>query len=311
MQVLRNILTVTSVFLIFCIPVSIFASTLKRRFFEEKKAMKIKTIKNDLILEDIECFNVGLSVDCGQAFRWVKREDGSFHGVIFKKAVDIVQNENEIIFKNTDEKAFHELLSPYFDLERDYAKICASFDDKYLKEACNQYNGIRILHQEPWEALCSFIISQNNNIPRIKGIIERLCSSFGEQIGESDFSFPSCERLAPLSEEELAPLRAGFRNKYILDAARKVACGEVDFEKIKAAPFDEARQELLKIKGVGEKVAQCALLYGFGRMEAFPVDVWVKRILSELYPDGFPQCAKGVEGIAQQYLFHWRRNLKE
>ena len=273
--------------------------------------MKLKTEKNDLILTDIECFNVGLSVDCGQAFRWRKTEDGSFHGVIFKRAVDIFQNENEIVFRNTDEKVFNELFVSYFDLERDYAKICASFDDEYLSKACQEYSGIRILRQEPWEALCSFIISQNNNIPRIKGIIERLCSAFGEQIGENDYAFPECETIAALNEEQLAPLRAGFRNKYILDAARKVSSGEVDFQMIQSAPIEEAQQELLKIKGVGAKVAQCALLYGFGRMEAFPVDVWVKRIMSELYPDGFPKCAKGVEGIAQQYLFHWRRNQKD
>lgn len=273
--------------------------------------MKIKTIKNDLILENTECFDVGLSVDCGQAFRWVKKADGSFHGVIFKKAFDVVQDKEKVIFKNTDEETFKKLLLPYFDLERDYAKICASFDDEYLKIACKEYYGIRILHQEPWEALCSFIISQNNNIPRIKGIIERLCRSFGEQIEENDFAFPSAEKIAALSESDLAPLRAGFRNRYILDAARKVSTGEVDFEKVNSSPLEEAKGELLKITGVGEKVAQCTLLYGFGKLDAFPVDVWVKRILAELYENGFPQCTKGVEGVAQQYLFHWRRNLEK
>ena len=245
--------------------------------------------------------------ECGQCFRWNADENGVYRGTAFGYPAQVWTEDGEVyLCSDAPEKMWRE----YFDLDRDYAGISAGFHGGEYLDACIAYGqGIRILRQEPWEALCSFIISQNNNIPRIKGIIERLCSSFGEQIGESDFSFPSCERLAALSEEELAPLRAGFRNKYILDAARKVSCGEVDFEKIKAAPFDEARQELLKIKGVGEKVAQCTLLYGFGRMEAFPVDVWVKRILSELYPDGFPQCAKGVEGIAQQYLFHWRRNL--
>lgn len=272
--------------------------------------MKIKSKNNDIILSDISCFNVGLSVDCGQAFRWTKKEDGSFHGVIFKRVVDIIQKENEIIFKNTDEKTFNEVFVPYFDLNRDYEKICSGFDDKYLKEACKEYSGIRILRQEPWETLCSFIISQNNNIPRIKGIIERLCASFGDDLGNGDFSFPSEETVSKLSQEDLAPLRAGFRNQYILDAAAKCFSGEVSLEKIKTMPIEEARQELMKIKGVGPKVAECTLLYGFGRVEAFPIDVWVKRILSELYEDGLPKCTKGVEGIAQQYLFHWRRNLE-
>lgn len=272
--------------------------------------MKLERRKNDIVLSDVSRFNVGLSVDCGQAFRWVKKEDGSFHGVIFKKEVDIVQYENEVIFKNTDEETFKTLLKPYFDLDRDYEKICAGFDDKYLKEACKKYSGIRILRQEPWETLCSFIISQNNNIPRIKGIIERLCNAFGEEIGNGDFSFPSAEVISNLCEADLAPLKAGFRTKYVLDAAAKCCSGEVLLEEIEKMPIEKARQELMKIKGVGPKVAECTLLYGFGRMEAFPVDVWVKRILSELYENGLPQCTKGVEGIAQQYLFHWRRNLE-
>ena len=173
------------------------------------------------------------------------------------------------------------------------------------------YYGIRILKQEPWEALCSFIISQNNNIPRITGIIDRLCSTWGEKNEKGEYSFPSYEILAGLTVEDLAPLKAGFRSKYILDAAQKLKNKEIDLNKIYSATMDEAREELMKIKGVGKKVADCTLLYGFGRMEAFPVDVWVKRIVEELYPDGLPECIKGNEGIAQQYLFHWRRNSKE
>lgn len=280
----------------------------KSGFFREKTAMEIKTKGKDLVLTGEECFDVGLCAFCGQAFRWEKRADGSFHSVIFKKSVDIVQTKSEIIFKNTDEELFKSLFVPYFDLERDYKKICDSFDDEYLKGACERYYGIRILRQEPWEALCSFIISQNNNIPRIRGIISRLCESFGERVGENDFAFPSAETLSRLSEEELSPLRAGFRSKYILDAAKKVFSGEVSLEKIETLELEQAREELKKIKGVGPKVAECTLLYGFGKIDAFPVDVWVKRIMSELYPSGLPSCTNGVRGIAQQYLFHRRRN---
>ena len=171
------------------------------------------------------------------------------------------------------------------------------------------YYGIRILKQEPWEALCSFIISQNNNIPRIMGIIDRLCSTYGDKNEKGEYTFPSYEKLINLTVEDLAPLRAGFRSKYILDAAQKLYNKEIDLQKIYSASMDEARNELMKIKGVGPKVAECTLLYGFGKKEAFPVDVWVKRIVSELYPEGLPECIKGNEGIAQQYLFHWRRNL--
>jgi N-glycosylase/DNA lyase len=267
----------------------------------------IKENKN-LIVKNIECLNIALSLDCGQAFRWRVENDNIWSGVVKNKYLKIKQNENNIIFYDTTEEEFNLIWKEYFDLERDYASILSSYNEKSLNSACEAYNGIRILKQDEWEAICSFIISANNNIPRIKGIIERLCENFGERVGER-FSFPTPEKIAELEVSDLEIIRAGFRAKYILDAAKKISTKEVDIEEIKNMSFEDAKKELLKIKGVGEKVAQCALLYGFGRLEAFPQDVWVKRIVSELYPDGLPECIKGTEGIAQQYLFHWRRNL--
>lgn len=267
----------------------------------------IKENKN-LIVKNIECLNIALSLDCGQAFRWRVENDNIWSGVVKNKYLKIKQNENSIIFYDTTEEEFNLIWKEYFDLERDYASILSSYDEKSLNSACEAYNGIRILKQDEWEAICSFIISANNNIPRIKGIIERLCENFGERVGER-FSFPTPEKIAELEVSDLEIIRAGFRAKYILDAAKKISTKEVDIEEIKNMSFEDAKKELLKIKGVGEKVAQCALLYGFGRLEAFPQDVWVKRIVSELYPDGLPECIKGTEGVAQQYLFHWRRNL--
>ncbi len=274
--------------------------------------MKIKERENDIILENIECFNVELSLFCGQAFRWMKNNDGSFTGVVKGKVLNISQNENQIIFKNTKIEDFENIWMDYFDLENDYKEICNRFEeDVNLKKAKDEYYGIRVLNQEPWETLCSFIISQNNNIPRISGIIGRLCENFGEKINEENYSFPSYEKLKGVTAEDLSILRAGFRAKYIADAVEKLNSGKISLEQIKKMPIEQARQELMKIKGVGPKVAECTLLYGFKRKEAFPVDVWVKRIMAELYPDGLPECTKNVEGIAQQYLFHWRRNLKE
>lgn len=272
--------------------------------------MEIIKENNNLIIKNIECFNIALSLDCGQAFRWRVENDNIWCGVVKNKYLKIKQNENNIIFYDTTVEDFNLIWKEYFDLERDYNSILNRYNESNLVSACEKYNGIRILKQDEWEAICSFIISQNNNIPRIKGIIERLCENFGEKTGES-YSFPSALVLAEKSLDDLAVLRAGFRAKYILDAAKKVSTKEVDIEKIKTMNFEDAKAELLKIKGVGEKVAQCSLLYGFGRIQAFPQDVWVKRIVSELYPDGLPECIKGTEGIAQQYLFHWRRNLDE
>ena len=273
--------------------------------------MKIIKENKNIILKNQECFDIALSLDCGQAFRWRKNEENIWSGVAKNKYLKLKQiDKNEIIFYDTTEADFNLIWKEYFDLERDYNLILNNYDEINLITACKKYNGIRILKQDEWEAICSFIISQNNNIPRIKGIIERLCENFGEKTGES-YSFPTAEVIAQKNLDDLSVLRAGFRAKYILDAAQKISSKEIDIEKIKAMNFEDAKAELIKIKGVGEKVAQCALLYGFGRIEAIPVDVWVKRIVSELYPDGLPECIKGSEGIAQQYLFHWRRNLEE
>lgn len=285
-----------------------------------KSPIQYETVGSNIILKHAECLSLDLTLDCGQAFRWKKSENGKWNAAVMGKYIELKQETDSdnpsidtLIFYNTSEDDFKNIWIPYFDLERDYADICTRIsDDESIKKAVEEFYGIRILNQEPWEALCSFIISQNNNIPRIKGIIERLCKSFGDPISQNGetvaYSFPTAQRIAALEPEELAPLRAGFRNKYIIDAARKVAFGEVDLEKIKTLPLCEAEAELIKIKGVGSKVAQCTLLYGCNHIDAFPVDVWVKRIMSEMYPNGLPKCTDGVRGIAQQYLFHWRRN---
>ncbi|MCR4925408.1 MAG: DNA-3-methyladenine glycosylase 2 family protein [Clostridiales bacterium] len=257
---------------------------------------------------EFDNINIALTLDCGQAFRWSSDEKGVWHGVAFGKVLDIEQTQSKIIFFNTSLEDFEKIWLNYFDLERDYKKITSQLKkDEQLNKAITACYGIRILRQESWEALCSFIISQNNNIPRIKGIIERMCKCFGEDLSNGDFSFPSAEKIATLSVEDLSPLRAGFRARYIIDAAQRVADGRIDIEKISAMDIEKARESLKTITGVGAKVAECTLLYGFNRIEAFPIDVWVKRVMAEMYPNGLPECTKGIEGIAQQFLFHYIR----
>ena len=270
---------------------------------------KILDRKNTVIpCPDI--FNLGLCLDCGQAFRWEEDENGFWHGVIRSRYYCLKQEGGRLFVSGSADEESINILKEYFDFDRDYAEITDKLKkDKYFKKAFDEYAGIRILRQDGWEALCSFIISQNNNIPRIKGMISRLGENFGEKIGEDAYSFPSAERLSILTAEDLSVLRSGFRAKYIIDAAKKAASREVELEKINQMPVEKAGEALMTIKGVGPKVAECTLLYGFNRLEAFPVDVWVKRILSEMYPDGLPECFSGYEGIAQQYLFHYRRNL--
>ena len=264
---------------------------------------------NDLIIENISPFDLALTLDCGQAFRWNKGDNGSFEGIAMGRYLKIKQEENKIIFYNTSQEDFDNIWKGYFDFERDYnAILLKASQNELLKSISQNCGGIRLLRQDPWEALCSFIISQNNNIPRIKGIINRLCENFGEKI-EEGFTFPSAERLSSLTVEDLTPLRAGFRAKYILNAAKKCT-SEIDLNSLHTLPIDEARNILMTITGVGPKVADCTLLFGLGFHSAFPMDVWMKRAMAVLFnnklPDGFEDCA----GIIQQYIFHYARTEK-
>lgn len=247
------------------------------------------------------------TLDCGQSFRWVEC-DGGFKGIAFNREVVMRKDGETLYIDNCSEEDFETIWKNYLDLELDYGKIRGEICKIHpvLKEASEYAKGIRILRQDSWEALCTFIISQNNNIKRIKGIVARLCENFGEKTG-GGYAFPSAQRLAELSEPDLAPLRAGFRNKYIIDAAQKVAQGEVNLELCRELPYEQARAELMKIKGVGVKVADCTLLFGFHRIEAFPVDVWMKRALETLFPDMTADDFGQYAGIAQQYIFHYSR----
>lgn len=273
--------------------------------------VEIKKESSDLIVKISGCINLDYTLDCGQSFRWKKTAEGVWQAVAYNKKISVKQvDENTLLFLGVTEEEFEKIWKKYFDLERDYPEIINRFrEDPHLLKATEKYYGIRVLNQEPWETICSFIISQNNNIPRIKRIIERLCENFGEDLGDGFFTFPSAEKISSLTAEDLSVLRAGFRTKYILDASKRISDKEINFDEIFANDISYGRQELMKICGVGPKVAECCLLYAFGKKEAFPIDVWVKRILEELYSDGFPACAYPEAGIAQQYLFHWRRNI--
>ncbi len=269
--------------------------------------MEVTKTQNGVRISGVSDLDLAQTLDCGQSFRWVEK-DGKFSGVACGKKVEIYYENEDLCIDNTTVEDFEGIWRNYLDLDLDYGKIRAEVSAIHpvLKEACAYAPGIRILRQEPWEALCTFIISQNNNIKRIKGIVGRLCESFGEKIDDY-YTFPGAEKLASLEAEDLAPIRAGFRNKYIIDAAVKVAFGEVDLEKCRVIEYGEARAELMKIKGVGTKVADCTLLFGLHRIEAFPVDVWMRRALEKLFPDMTENDFGSYAGIAQQYIFHYSR----
>ncbi len=250
------------------------------------------------------------TLESGQCFRWRRSENGTYYGISGSHVVTVKQCSDGVIFAADSEEDIRFWLM-YFDEQTDYDAVIRQFAaDKTLKEAAEENGGIRILRQEPFETLISFIISQNNNIPRITGIIDRLCEGFGEKITDrfgGMWSFPTAKRLAELSPEDLAPLRAGFRVRYILDAACKVNSGAVGLDRIYDMSYDEGKEYLKTITGVGDKVADCVLLFAYHKTEAFPSDVWIKRITAEYYADGLPECMGDYKGIAQQYLFEYFR----
>lgn len=238
-----------------------------------------------------------------------KNDDNSFEGVALDKYLKITKKTDKIILMNTSKEDFENVWKDYFDLSLNYNYVRSELEktnDK-MKKICNYSPGIRILKQDPWEALCSFIISQNNNIPRIKGIINRLCENFGYQISNGVYSFPKANELSTLNDSDLDILKCGFRSKYILDAAKKVSSGEINLNNIKKMKIDLARKELQKIKGVGPKVAECTLLYGMYRLEAFPMDVWMKRAMEKIFSDMKAEDFGQYAGIAQQYIFNYIR----
>ncbi len=262
---------------------------------------------------NITPFNLKDTFECGQCFRWNENPDGSYTGVARKKVLNIKMSEKNAVLSDDSP-----IWNDYFDAETDYNKVIRDLSvDEVMVKAIKESSGIRILKQEFSETVISFIISQNNNIPRIKSIIENLCKNFGENLGCGYFSFPEMKVLASLTPSDLAFLKAGYRDSYIIDAAQKLYLNQLDLSVIKNAPIEEARAEISKIKGVGPKVADCILLFGAARTEVFPTDVWMKKVLTHFYGfesltpkeiNRFAQEKFGIfAGYAQQYLFNYAR----
>lgn len=270
--------------------------------------MNYQQTSRGIELPSFRDLDLAQTLDCGQCFRWQVLPDGQYEGIAMGRRLKITEQNGTILFHGITESEFQEIWLPYFDLDFDYAAVRQTYSEFHpaLRQAAEFAPGIRLLRQDPWEALCSFIISQNNNIPRIKGIVDRLCNLLGEE-RDGFFDFPTPERLAAQTPDTLAPIRSGFRAKYLISAAQKVSSGEVDLSALFTMPIEDARKNLMTIYGVGEKVAECALLYGLHRLEAFPMDVWMKRAMAVLLPGYAPEQLGEYAGIAQQYLFHYSR----
>jgi len=256
--------------------------------------------------------------ECGQCFRWNIEEDGSYTGVVKNRILNVSKKNDIIIFKNTNKEDFLNIWIDYFDLNRDYKKIKSEIIDDKLKDILEFGKGIRILDQDEWEITISFIISANNRILMIKRIIDNLSRNYGEYIGmykdKKYYSFPSPEKLNSLSENELRLMKTGFRAKYIKNAAEVVTGNKGWLYKLKEQSYDYALEEIKKIKGVGDKVGNCVLLFSMNKYEAFPVDIWMKRIMEKVYnikgkPDEIRRKSEKIfgsySGFAQQYLFYY------
>ena len=264
----------------------------------------------ELIPEDD--FDLEKIFECGQCFRWNRDENGDYLGVAMGKATRIREENGSIFISGTTED-FESVWYDYFDMGKNYSELRKSLCvDDYMTMA-NEYGaGIRILTQDRWEALCSFIISQCNNIPRIKKIVETLCSLYGDPIefgGDVHYSFPSASRIALLEDTDLAPLRSGYRAPYIIGAARAVDSGTLDLEALSETTLEEATKALKSLNGVGDKVANCAILFSLRIEDAFPIDVWMKKAIKEHYGGKLDTSVfGGHSGLAQQYMFYYQRS---
>lgn len=276
----------------------------------------------------IKDFNLAHIFECGQCFRWERQNDGSYTGTAMGKIVNMrFEPEGTLTVDNCTEEEFMQIWTPYLDLERDYAKIKSGLKGEQIQKAVEYGYGIRILKQDFWETLLSFIISQNNNIPRIKDCIEALTHLCGTKIGtykgKDYYAMPEPEVLAGMTPDELAECRLGYRGPYLIKTAQKVLekGGALAAEKElrNCETFEEAQAALREYPGVGPKVASCTALFGLGFPDAFPIDVWMRRVMHRLY--GMDEKdVRGMEdfakknfapygGIAQQYLFYYIRGL--
>ena len=281
------------------------------------------------IIENQESFNPVHIFECGQCFRWNKEVNGSYTGVIKNGVINVMQEKNKIIFKGICDGSLENIIIQYFDLKTNYDtyKNILNDVDEYLRESIKFGDGIRILNQDLWECIISFIISANNNIPRIKKIIEKLSSNYGKKVefeGKEFFLFPTPEELSKASVQDLRNMGLGFRDIRVYNTTKMILEKEVDLDFLENIDNSKImREELLKLDGVGPKVADCIMLFSLRRLDVFPIDVWVRRVMNELYIHNedeekvnkkeLKKIAEekflGLPGIAQQYLFYWKREM--
>lgn len=279
--------------------------------------------ENDMIiLKDMKNFNPKHIFECGQAFRWKVEDDNSYTAIAYGRVINVKREKDDIVLKNTNLDDIKGIWYNYFDLGRDYDEIKRILsEDDVLREAIKFGEGIRILNQDPFETVISFIISANNQIPRIKKSIELIANHYGERIeGTEYYSFPTPEALSKAKAEDLKEIcRVGFRGERIVETSKIIARGDIDLNEIFNMPKEEGKKILMTLPGVGPKVSECILLFAFKKSDAFPVDVWVKRVMEYFYlkedtnekliGDYGAKLFGSLAGFAQQYLFYYAREL--
>jgi len=278
--------------------------------------------ENKIIMSKFDSFDIKEILECGQCFRFDKIDENYYSIVAFNKVLYIKQKEDIVEFEPCSINDFENIWIDYFDLKTDYNEIKnkLSKDDKVMADAINFANGIRILNQQSWECLISFIISQNNRIPMIKQAIKNISQKYGTQLGDY-YLFPTIHQIKNADEDGLKNCKTGFRAKYIIDAIENVTNGNINFDNFENMTTEQARENLMSIKGVGPKVADCVLLFSLKRKEVFPTDVWIKRVMQYFYFNREEVSIKKIHekarqtwgnyaGYAQQYLFYYARDLK-
>lgn len=281
-------------------------------------------------------FSLDFSLQCGQTFRWEKIGEW-WYGVVRQNAMKVRQNEHVLEFHTNQEELDLQFLKSYFRLDDDLPEIYSSIiKDKHIEAAIERFEGLRLIRQEPWECLISYICATNKNIPAIRDMILNLSKRFGNRLlldGQHLYTFPDPHDIANADAEELKACKLGFRAERVLEVSRKVSTGEFNLEALRTLIYEEAKNELMKLPGVGPKVADCVLLFSLDQLQAFPIDVWMRRIFMEHYSNHFhPSFVKKVQrqnsltrgqynemnrfgreyfssfaGYAQEYLYHYKR----
>ena len=284
--------------------------------------MNIIEKENRITVNGVKDFNIRHIFDCGQCFRWNKEEDESYTGVVKNKVINVSQEGNTVDFNNINSDDFQNSIKNYFDFDTDYETIKKTVNtDDIMAEAIKFGQGIRILNQDEWETMISFMISANNRIPMIKKVIENLSTSFGDYLGnykgKDYYSFPSAESLAAAPVEKILECKAGFRAPRIKEAANRFLTERDQIYNIRNISYDEGLAYLKTYTGIGDKVANCVLLFSMRHFDTFPVDVWVRRVMQTLYVDKETKDADikifaeekfgKFSGFAQQYLFYYAR----